>query len=197
MERECFACCVACVSKPTEHDMASIGFIPTKMSVEVREPDGDAGTIPAASRAAAGVMTAQQVAMLEEVFQWFKTHAGTGAPIVIERASDMSQYPTRLEIKQLLSQAMPRVIDTTPEVVALRAQLGNLSEQIRDAARGPTTIEIPEGIDTHARTILEAVIDQMENYDTRLRRVEATLDQLGIFAETRAKEAEEKGRAVA
>ena len=45
--------------------MASIGFLPTASTVEVREPDGDGGTIPAATARAAGVMTARHVRVLE------------------------------------------------------------------------------------------------------------------------------------
>lgn len=48
--------------------MGKIGVLPTKTSIELRDPDGDAGTIPAATTSAAGVMSAQHVRMLEEVY---------------------------------------------------------------------------------------------------------------------------------
>lgn len=63
--------------------MASIGVLPTKTSVELREPDGDKGTIPAATSASAGVMTAAQVKMLETVFQWHQTIQSGGGVIEI------------------------------------------------------------------------------------------------------------------
>jgi hypothetical protein len=68
--------------------MALIGFMPTATTVEVREPDGDGGTIPGATPRAAGVMTAQQARMLDEA------HAAIGlVPVRPARALDDPQSP--------------------------------------------------------------------------------------------------------
>lgn len=169
--------------------MSSIGFIPSKTSVQVREPDGDSGTIPGASRASAGVMTAQQCAMLEEVFQWFQTQSGSGAPVIIERAADTSRFPTREEVRQLMQAALPRLADATPEVRALRQQVEHLTQNMQQS-RGLPSPETgnSSATDTVAREVIETVIVQMESMDQRLRRIESVLDTLGHLAELKSME---------
>lgn len=164
--------------------MASIGFLPTGKTVEVRDPDGDAGTIPSATARSAGVMTAQHVQMLEEIFTWFLTNAGSGAPVVIERSADMSQYLTKLEARQLLT-AIPRAMDMTPEIQRLRGEVMALHDQIgsQSMALLPSPERPGEVVDQTARTVLESVITQFESLDRRLRYIEATFDGLRAVAE--------------
>lgn len=164
--------------------MARIDVIPTKTSIELREPDGDAGTIPAASRASAGVMTAQQARMLEEVFVWFQTNAGASAPVIIERAPDLSQYATKLELKQML-QAIPRALDMGPDVSRLRGELMALQTEMMDASRRalPAPSMSTDVVDHTARQVLEAMLTQYEALDQRLRSVESVIDTLRSVAE--------------
>lgn len=170
--------------------MARINFIPSQTGVEVREPDGDVGSFPAASPKSAGVMTAQHVRMLDEVFQWFRTHAGDSAPVVIERHADMSQYPTRTEVKALL-QAMPRALDMGPQVQALRGELMALHQEMAGAAKGllaapPVSTDV---VDQTARAVLDTVLVQFESLDQRLRHVEGVIDALRMVAEIKGQEA--------
>ena len=170
--------------------MARIGILPTSTAVEIREPDGDVGAIPGATARSAGVMTAQHVRMLDEVFTWFRTHAGDGAPVVIERHADMSQYPTRMEVKALV-QAMPRALDMGPQVQALRGELMALHQEMAGAAKGllaaPATST--DVVDQTARAVLDTVLAQFESLDGRLRHVESVIDTLRMMAEIKGQEA--------
>jgi len=57
-----------------------IGFTPTATSVEVREPDGDVGIIPAATSRSAGVMTARHAQALEMIERQLAIPGGIAAP---------------------------------------------------------------------------------------------------------------------
>jgi hypothetical protein len=152
--------------------MARINFVPHKSSVEVREPDGDVGVFPAATAAAAGVMTAQHVQMLEETHRAMHSQGG-GAPVIIERAADTSQFPTRAEVTQLL-RAMPQTLSITPEMQALRSQVVALQDQVRGAASGllAPPAAVGEVVDERARSVLDHLITQFEALDQRLRHLE-------------------------
>ena len=108
--------------------MASIGVLPTKTSVELREPDGDKGTIPAATSASAGVMTAAQVKMLETVFQWHQTVAGGGGVIEI-----ITPAP-----------AAPSIGNA--QLDAFRKGMGNVSERVAQLERAVASHRPTEAI---------------------------------------------------
>lgn len=115
--------------------MAKIGVIPTKTSIELREPDGDAGTLPAATESAAGVMTAQHVRMLSEVWSSYR---GGSQQIVIETPAahvDTSQFLTRSEATQLLADVQRRIpppvpLKVIPAPSAMDQQVAALREAV-------------------------------------------------------------------
>lgn len=170
--------------------MARIGVTPTRTSIELREPDGDASTIPAVTPQQAGVMTAQQCRDLEEVVVALRTMSGASAPVIIERPADMSQYPTRMEVKALI-QAMPRALDMGPQVQALRSELMALHHEMASNAKGllaaPSTAT--DSVDHTARAVLDTVLTQFESLDGRLRHVESVIDALRMVAEIKGQEA--------
>lgn len=167
--------------------MARIGFIPNKTSMEVREPDGDTGQIPAATETAAGIMTARHVQMLEEVYAAMRSQCGS-APMIIERPwPDTSQFLTKLEARQLLQQ-IPRAMDMAPEVMALRSQVAELYDQISGTSRqllaAPDTSAAT--VDATARQVLEGVISGMDGIEQRLRSVEQVITVLRHVADAKA-----------
>lgn len=169
--------------------MPDIGIIPTRTSIQLREPDGDAGTIPAATPSSAGCMTADQARQLQELYTWHRTHAGTGAPVIIETQADTSNYVDRLELRAMLQQ-LPRALDTTPQIAALRSQVESLSRMIGDESR--ILLPAPKSDDTVDRTargIIEAVITNFEALEQRVRVVEHVIDTLKAVAEYKAGEA--------
>lgn len=115
--------------------MAKIGVIPTKTSIELRESDGDAGTLPAATESAAGVMTAQHVRMLSEVWSSYR---GGSQQIVIETPAalvDTSQFVTRSEATQLLAEVQRRIppplpLKVIPAPSAMDQQVAALREAV-------------------------------------------------------------------
>jgi hypothetical protein len=171
--------------------VASIGFIPTKTSIEVREPDGDAGTIPASTPSNAGCMTAEQAKQLLELWQWHRTHVGTGAPVIIEHAVDTSDFVNRLELKAMIQQ-LPRALDATPQITALRARIDDLSQRLNSEARSalpaPADGSI-KAVDEAARNVLDVVLVQYEALDERVRRLEGIIETLKQVAEAKAEEA--------
>lgn len=114
--------------------MAKIGVLPTKTSIELREPDGDAGTLPAATESAAGVMTAQHVKMLAEVWASYR---GGAQPIVIEAAAppvDTSQFVTRAEAAHLMSEVQRRIPPPVPlKVVSAPSAVDQQVAALREA----------------------------------------------------------------
>lgn len=169
--------------------MPDIGVIPTRTSIQLREPDGDAGTIPAATPSSAGCMTADQARQLQELYQWHRTHAGTG----IETHADTSNYVDRLELRAMLQQ-LPRALDTTPQITALRSQVESLSRMIGDESRAllpppQSTLQSTDPVDRTARGILEAVITNFEALEQRVRVVEHVIDTLKAVADYKADEA--------
>lgn len=163
--------------------MATIGFLPTKTTMQVREPDGDGGTIPAATRSAAGVMTAQHVEWLESLWRRSET-SGAGVPVIIERPVDTSQFLTRPEARQLLQQ-IPRMIDVTPDVRALQNQVVSLHERLSESEATRLMLAPPtqgEAVDTRARRVLDGILSGMEQIDLRLQAVEQAIETLRSFA---------------
>lgn len=170
--------------------MGRISFIPSKQSVEVREPDGDVGVMPGATAAAAGVMTADYVRRLEEIESRLSQGAGA-APVIIERgaAPDMSQYMTKSEVRALLV-AMQKPIDMTPEVSALRGEVAALHAQLQHGAQKMLAAPAQAGevVDERARAILDGALAGFESLDQRLRAVEAVFDRLSVIAEVKGHE---------
>lgn len=191
--------------------MGKIGFLPTRTSVQVREPDGDVGDIPAATAGAAGVMTAQHVQMLDELMRWYQTAKAAAAPVVIERSDpnvsfqvqalrqaleamqrdhatplqiDTSQFLTKLEARQLLSGLARPVADMTPEVQALRAEIASL-RALPSIPQGQAS----EVVDLRVRAVVEQVLDQFDALDRRLSSVESTINALRQIAEVKSAEA--------
>jgi hypothetical protein len=168
--------------------MARIGVIPTKETVQLREPDGDAGTIPAATESAAGVMTAQQVRMLRDVYG--RMQGDSAAPVVIERAADTSHLVTRDEV-QALVQAIPRSLDMTPTLAALRSEIESVRREATDNTQrllsapqsSPTEI-----VDPVARQVMDGVIAGLERLDARLREVERFVQTVNALAEIKGSE---------
>lgn len=126
--------------------MAKIGVLPTKTSIELREPDGDAGTLPAATESAAGVMTAQHVKMLSEVWASYR---GGSQPIVIEAEAppvDTSQFVTRAEAAHLMSEVQRRIPPPVPlnvvsapsavdqQVAALREAVSKMQREVQSSS---------------------------------------------------------------
>lgn len=160
--------------------MARIGFVPSRTSIEVREPDGDTGVLPGATEASAGVMTAEQVRRLNEMYALMKTMSG-GAPVIIERSADTTDFPTREEVRALVMSAMPRGSDMGPTVVALRGEVVALRQRLDEARMLPPPG--PPPVDTSTRTILDRMIDEFERLDSRLRRVERVTGTIEAMAE--------------
>lgn len=111
--------------------MAEIGFMPTRTSVLVRDPDGDAGTIPAATRGSAGVMTAHQARALQEV-------AGKlGVPLEMPAAIEAPDVPS-------IARAMPTPAPaevSKADLADVRAHVEGLSMRIGQAMARVDTIE--------------------------------------------------------
>jgi hypothetical protein len=174
--------------------MANLGFIPTKTTVEVREPDGDSGTIPGAVRSSAGVMTAAHVAMLEEVYQWHLAEkAGAGAALSVPQAApDLSQYVTRHEVQQVLArlpvapQPSPQgVIDVTPRVRALETALESM-RSIKPAAA-------PNDLATRL-ALVEARQAELENSLVEVATVAGEVEETlrGLYALVSVEEDDDK-----
>ena len=147
--------------------MAQLGILPTKTTVELREPDGDAGTIPAATEASAGVMTAGHVKMLREVYQRVQQNGDNITALTLPgTVPDLTQYVTRSEVQQVLSrlpalqaQQQPHrePIDITPRVNAL--------EQAITKLRQPAPVQLgsmPNSLETRVQ-LLETRQTELED----------------------------------
>lgn len=166
--------------------MARIGFMPSRTSVEVRDPDGDVGTIPAATEGAAGVMTAQHVRLLEEVATWRRQQAEvvTPAMTIIERPTpDLSRFATREELRALA----PQPPDLQEIAAAVRALV------VADHVPAPAVLDQGSGeiVDQTAREVLSGVVEAYRALDARLQAVEQ------IIAHLRTVAAEQTRRAAA
>lgn len=100
--------------------MPSIGVIPTKTTLELREPDGDAGTIPAATESAAGCMTAAHVRQLAEVYGRV---VSDGMQIAAWHVPDMAGFVTRDDLRM----ALAAVVKPDPRIAVLEDRIKALS----------------------------------------------------------------------
>lgn len=144
--------------------MATIGILPTKNSIELREPDGDVGTIPAATARSAGCMTADHVQRLDEV--WAR--------------ATMSAMPMNLPVPS-------RNVDVSPAVSALKLQVETLMDQIGRQARDSLQSQGGgEMIDAQARDVCQVIITQMEAMDQRVRQLETVIERMSVMADMKA-----------
>ena len=145
-----------------------MGFIPTKTSVQARGPEGPQGDIPGATRASAGVMTADQVRMLETVFQWHQTVAGGGGVIEI-----ITPAPAASPVG-------------VAQLEAIRQGFGTVSQRVADleramAAPRPVEAVVPEGADVSER--LAYAEQNIAANDHKIATVAAALDQIAALVE--------------
>ena len=158
--------------------MAHIGVLPTRTSVNVTSSNGDSGSIPAATSASAGCMSAEQAKQLAALWAASRT-PGTGQPFVIEPAPDAV---TRAELQAVLA-TLPRpaalpapMIDITP----LRQQIDDLRHMVETA---PAAQSVSDPI---VREVMTQALAQMEDMDNRLRRIERVISTLQQVAEVKA-----------
>lgn len=101
--------------------MADIGAIPTKTTVRITSTTGDFGTIPAATEASAGVMTAHHVKSLNQVLAW-----GMLNGLAPAEPADTSNLVRREEvaaaIRVVAEQHAPQIEKLTAEIAALRSR---------------------------------------------------------------------------
>ena len=155
--------------------MASIGIIPTKSTIELREPDGDAGTIPGATAAAAGVMTAQQVRQLEEV--WGRL-SGVRAAAALGRgtndnasalAAEMSSIAERLDGLEAVGIQHAAALAATPRASGLPPDLvdriQHLQLDIEALKAAPRPQPVPPGADPR---LLAAMAERLDGLEQRL-----------------------------
>ena len=173
--------------------MSDIGAIPTKTSVRITSTTGDFGTIPGATRTAAGVMTADQAGQLEDLWQIHLTRQSGGAPLVINSAPavDTSQFPTRVELQHALS-ALPKAPDVGGIVNALRQQMADLQKRVLEAGqpKAPSVV-VQQGdttatVDTVARDVIKGIIQGMESLEDRVAEIERKFDTLRLVAQHKA-----------
>lgn len=158
--------------------MTRVVFQPTPVGVEVRALDGSSvDAFPVASAKSAGVMTASQATMLEEVFAWFRSASTSAAPVVIERSADMAQYPTRAEVAQLVQTAVPRML---PDLAGLRGQVMALRAEVQ-TQQTPVLLPPPAADLELARTV--------EDLSARLQAVETVIEALRVMVEDTPAEA--------
>jgi hypothetical protein len=97
---------------------------------------------------------------------------------------------TKVEARELLAR-LPRALDATPQISALRQQVADLSHRMSgqgtQAITGPAASS--EVVDVTARRVLEGVITQFEALDERLRRIETVIRTLEHVAELKAEAA--------
>lgn len=153
--------------------MATIGVIPTKTSIELRDPDGDAGTLPAATESAAGVMTAQHVKMLEEA--WRAYRQGGSTVIVGQRAVpvDTSHFMTRDDVLRLVGEA---VVDTVPH--ATPQSLAHLATRDEVAALARAVDEIPALPNVANEQLLQRLVTMIDAANQRTDALEARFEGL-------------------
>lgn len=165
--------------------MAKIGVLPTKTSIELREPDGDAGTLPAATESAAGVMTAQHVKMLAEVWASYR---GGAQPIVIEAAAppvDTSQFVTRAEAAHLMSEVQRRIPPPVPlKVVSAPSAVDQQVAALREAVARMQAAPVDEAMAARIER-LERDQQAMVAEITDLRRIIDAILSADVVASVR------------
>src|SRR5690606_37355729 len=110
-------------------------------------------------------------------------------PVVIERAADTSHLMTKAEAKALIS-AIPRSLDMTPALQALRGEIAALQQDMTNNAQRllaapPASGEI---VDPVARQVLDGVIAGFESLDARLREVEGFVHTIRSLADIKGAE---------
>ena len=132
-------------------------------------------------------MTAAHVCMLEEVFRWFKTGSGS-APMVIEQSVDTSNLVTRSELKALMTAAIPRAVDMTPQIQMLKGEVMALRDHMASSSHAMLAAPAGTGetVDATARNVLELALARGDDMDQRLRAVEAVIDTMRLMTEMRA-----------
>lgn len=159
--------------------MAHIGVLPTRTSVNVTSSNGDSGSIPAATSASAGCMSAEQARRLDVL--WMASQTGAGQTIVLEQAP-VPNMVSREELKLALATiqrpaAIPApMIDITP----LTRQLDDLRQRVETA---PAIQQSPDLI---VREVLSQALAQLEDMDNRLRKIERVISTLQQVAEVKA-----------
>ena len=154
------------------------GVLPSKNSLRLSLPNGDHGTVQAATPSAAGCMTADHVQRLEALWQAHQTQTGA---IVIERPAasvDVSQMVTREQLKGILG-AIPRTIDARAVVQPLAAEIADIRAQML-ALPAPTPDAGP------VSGVVAQVIEQVSIMDERLRAVEQVIDAIRQVAAIKA-----------
>ena len=161
--------------------MAHLGVFPTKTSVNVTSSNGATGSIPAATPASAGCMTAEHARRLETL--WAASQSGTGQTVVLESQPLPADLVSRDELHRVVQAiqrpaipAPPPMIDITP----LTQQLEDLRQRVETAPA------VQHSTDPIVREVMTQVLAQMEDMDTRLRKVERVISTLQQVAEVRA-----------
>jgi hypothetical protein len=150
--------------------MADIGVLPTKTTIRLTSSTGDSGTITGATRAAAGIMTADQAARLDDL--WGRAEGDGGAiqilpPLVRPVASLPVDAVTRAEMRQALSALKGDVINDAGKVLT----------QIRQET---TPGQAPASLD-NAR--IERLEQALLNVADRVSQLEQTVGQIGAAIE--------------
>jgi hypothetical protein len=135
-----------------------MGFIPTKTSVQARGPEGPQGDIPGATAGSAGVMTADQVRMLETVFQWHQTMQGGGGVVEIIR---------------------PAPTAGNAQLDAIRKGFSNVSERVAHLERAVTQQPQP----TELMLSPPDLTERMDHADHKIATLAEALDGLAAMVE--------------
>ncbi len=136
-----------------------MGCIPTKTSVELRGPEGSIGSIPAASEASAGVMTAEHVKMLQAIYTWHQTEKSSGVVEIIT--------PARV------------APETTAQVAAVRAGIAQISNRVAQLETALSSADRVEHLALPAPDIagrIDQAEDQIRTLATALHEIVALVD---------------------
>ena len=151
--------------------MADIGVLPTKNSIRITSSSGEHGTIPGATRSAAGVMTADQAGRLDDLWARCEGDGGGGAITIFPPAPLVSPRPaialsvdavTRPEMRQALGQIKNEVL----------GDVGRVLQQVRQ--------DMPKG---NVESLDHARIERLElaviAVGQRMDAVEIVLGEIG------------------
>lgn len=156
--------------------MAHIGVLPTRTSVNVTSSNGATGSIPAATPASAGCMTAEHARRLDAL--WAASQSGMGQTIVLEPQPLPADLVSRAEFDRAV-RAIQRPTPPTLDITPIARQL----EDLRAKVEAPAAQAITDPI---ARQIIDQVLVTMEDFDGRLRRIERVISTLQQVAEVKA-----------
>ena len=141
--------------------MVQLGVLPTKTTIELREPDGDAGTIPAATEASAGVMTAAHVKMLMEVYLLIRQFISDDDPgVVALRPLAAQAFQRDISDMPLPRTALPA--PAGPDVVsALETRLNTMEQRISQMETRPHGREVVRVESTAVEKLPQPYVDQL------------------------------------